>query len=221
MRLTTMTTSHFNPTIFAERDTMTLPFANYHLINDSDARAIYGAYHPKDWHAVESYLMSNPDWHQRLFAEDGGDWREAIAASCKLNIVLNHNGHKHQEIVDVSSLAIDAYRAAYNLDALQEHVLKNTFELALFKTLVMSDVEDAQVIEAYCNWKAKAVLDFVGCDKVQPMQDCVFSDLFDGPVTVCSSSEYWSALCEPCLDPGELNPDYFQAETVISFDDFL
>lgn len=98
---------------------MTLPLTNYHLIDDSNARAIYGAYHPKDWHAVESYLMSNSDWHERLFDEEGGDWREAIAASRKLNIVLNHNERKYQEIVHASSLVIDAYKSAHELDILQ------------------------------------------------------------------------------------------------------
>lgn len=199
---------------------MTLPLTSYYLIDDSYARAIYGAYHPKDWHAVESYLMSNPDWQQRLFREEGGDWREAIAASRKLNIVLNHDERKYQEIVHASSLANDAYKAAHALDTLQQHVLMNAFELALFKTLVMPEEGDAQVIEAYCGWKAKEVLGFVGCDKVQPMQDCVLSDLFDGSAAVCSSSEYWSTLCEPCLDPRELNPDYVEPEIVINFDDF-
>jgi hypothetical protein len=215
-----MTTSHFNPTIFAERDTMTLPLTNYHLIDDSNARAIYGAYHPKDWHAVESYLMSNPDWLQRLFDEEGGDWREAIAASRKLNNVLNNNTNKYQQIVHASSLVIDAYKAAQSLDALQQHVLMNAFELALFKTLVMPNEENAQVIQAYCGWKAKEELNFVGCDKVQPMQDCFFGELFDGSATVYSSSEYWSALCEPSLDPRRLNPDYVEPEIVINFDDF-
>lgn len=199
---------------------MTLPLTNYHLIDDSNARAIYGAYHPKDWHAVESYLMSNSDWHERLFDEEGGDWREAIAASRKLNIVLNHNERKYQEIVHASSLVIDAYKSAHELDILQQHVLTNAFELALFKTLVMPEEGDNQVIQAYCGWKAKEVVNFVGCDKVQPMQDCVLSDLFDGSATVCSSSEYWSALCEPSLDPRELNLDYVEPEIVINFDDF-
>ena len=199
---------------------MTLPLTNYHLIDDSNARAIYGAYHPKDWHAVESYLMSNPDWHQRLFDEEGGDWREAIAASRKLNIVLNQHERKYQEIVHASSLVIDAYKAAQELDALQQHVLMNAFELALFKTLVMPEEGDAQVLQAYCSWKAKEVLDFAGSNKLQPMQDCVLSDLFDGSAAVCSFSEYWSALCEPCLDPRELNPDYVEPEVVINFDDF-
>ena len=199
---------------------MTLPLTNYHLIDDSNARAIYGAYHPKDWHAVESYLMSNPDWHQRLFDEEGGYWREAIAASRKLNIVLNQHERKYQEIVHASSLVIDVYRAAQELDAFQQHVLMNAFELALFKTLVMPEEEDAQVIQAYCIWKAKDVLDFVSYDKVQPMQNCVLSDLFDGSAAVCSSTEYWSALCEPCLEPRELNPDYVEQEVVINFDDF-
>ena len=199
---------------------MTLPLTKYHLIDESYARAIYGAYHPKDWHAVESYLMSNPDWQQRLFSEEGGDWREAIAASRKLNIVLSQHERKYQEIVHASSLVIDTYKAAHALDTLQQHVLMNAFELALFKTLVMPEEGDAQVIEAYCGWKAKEVLDFVGSDKVQPMQDCVFSDLFDCSAAVCSSSEYWSALCEPCLDPRELNPDYVEPEVVINFDDF-
>ena len=199
---------------------MTLPLTNYHLIDDSNGRAIYGAYHPEDWHAVESYLMSNPDWHQRLFDEEGGDWREAIAASRKLNIVLNQHEKKYQEIVHASSLVIDAYKAAHELDTLQQQVLMNAFELALFKTLVMPEEEDAQVIQAYCIWKANEVLDFVSDDKVQPMQHCVLSDLFDGSAAVCSSSEYWSALCEPCLDPRELNPDYVEPEVVINFDDF-
>ena len=199
---------------------MTLPLTNYYLIDDSYACAIYGAYRPKDWHAVESYLMSNPDWHQQLFDEEGGDWREAIAASRKLNIVSNQHERKYQEIVHVSSLAIDAYKAAHELDTLQQHILMNAFELALFKTLVMPEEGDAQVIEAYCDWKAKEVLDFVGSDKLPPMQDCVLSDLFDGSAAVCSSSEYWSALCEPCLDPRELNPDYGEPEVVINFDDF-
>ena len=148
---------------------MTLPLTNYHLIDDSYARAIYGAYHPKDWHAVESYLMSNPDWHQRLFDEEGGDWREAIAASRKLSIVVKQHERKYQEIVHASSLVIDTYKAAHALDTLQQHVLMNAFELALFKTLVMPEEGDAQVIQAYCCWKAKEVLDFVGSDKVQPM----------------------------------------------------
>ena len=199
---------------------MTLPLTNYHLIDDSNARAIYGAYHPKDWHAVESYLMSNPGWQQRLFDEEGGDWREAIAASRKLNIVLNQHERKYQEIVYASSLVIDAYRAAHELDTLHQLVLMNAFELALFKTLVMPEEGDAQVIQAYCDWKAKEVLDFVGSDKLQPMHDCVFSDLFDGSAAVCSSSEYWSALCEPCLEPRELNPDDVEPEVVINFDDF-
>ena len=199
---------------------MTLPLTNYHLIDDSNARAIYGAYHPKDWHAVESYLMSNSDWQQRLFDEEGGDWCEAIAASRKLNIVLNPHERKYQEIVHASSLVIDAYKAAHALDTLQQHVLMNAFEIALFKTLVMPEEGDAQVIQAYCSWKAKEVLDFVSYDKVQPMQHCVLSDLFDGSAAVCSSSEYWSALCEPCLDPRELNPDYVEPEVVINFDDF-
>jgi hypothetical protein len=215
-----MTTFFTKPTIFTERDTMTLPLTNYHLIDDSNARAIYGAYHPEDWHAVESYLMSNPDWHQRLFDEEGGDWRGAIAASRKLNIVLNHNERKYQEIVDTSSLVIDAYKAAHELDTLQQHVLTNAFELALFKTLVMPEEGNAQVIEAYCVWKAKEVLNFVECDNVQPVQDCFFGDLFDGSAAVCSSSEYWSALCAPCLEPRELNPDYVEPEIVINFDDF-
>ena len=215
-----MTTSYSNPIKFKERNTMTLPLTNYHLIDDSNARAIYGAYHPKDWHAVESYLMSNPDWQQRLFSEEGGDWREAIAASRKLNIVLSQHERKYQEIVHASTLVIDAYKAAHELDTLQQHVLMNAFELALFNTLVMPEEGDAQVIQAYCVWKAKEVLDFVGSDKVQPMQDCVFSDLFDGSAAVCSSSEYWSALCEPCLDPRELNPDYVEPKIVINFDDF-
>ena len=200
---------------------MTLPLTNSNLIDDSNARAIYGAYHPKDWHAVESYLMSNPDWHQRLFSVEGGDWREAIAASRKLNIVLNQHERKYQEIVHASSLVIDAYKAAHELDTLQQHVLMNAFELALFKTLVMPEEGDAHVIEAYCGWKAKEVLNFVECDKVQPVQECVFSDLFDGSATACSSSEYWSALCEPCLDPRELNPDYIDPEVVINFDDLF
>lgn len=215
-----MTTFFTKPTIFTERDTMTLPLTNYHLIDDSNARAIYGAYHPKDWHAVESYLMSNSDWHERLFDEEGGDWREAIAASRKLNIVLNHNERKYQEIVHASSLVIDAYKSAHELDILQQHVLTNAFELALFKTLVMPEEGDTQVIQAYCGWKAKEVLGFVGCDKVQPMQDCVLSDLFIGSAAVCSTSEYWSVLCAPCLDPRELNPDYVEPEIVINFDDF-
>jgi len=199
---------------------MTLPLTNYQLIDDSNARAIYGAYHPKDWHAVESYLMSNPDWHQRLFDEEGGDWREAIAASRKLNIVLNHNERKYQEIVDASTLVIDAYKAAHELDTLQQHVLMNAFELVLFKTLVMPEEGDTQVIEAYCGWKAKEVSDFGGSQKVQPMQDCVLNDLFDGSAAVCSASEYWSVLCEPCFDPSELNPDYVELEVAINFDDF-
>jgi len=199
---------------------MTLPLTNYHLIDDSNARAIYGAYHPKDWHAVESYLMSNSDWQQRLFDEEGGDWRSAIVAARKLNIVLNQHERKYQQIVDASSLVIDAYKAAHELDTLQQHVLMNAFELALFKTLVMPEEGDAQVIEAYCVWKAKEVLEFVGSDKVQPMQDCVLSDLIIGSAAVCSSSEYWSALCAPCLEPRELNPDYVEPEIVINFDDF-
>ena len=203
-----------------ERDTMTLPLTNYHLIDDSNARAIYGAYHPKDWHAVESYLMSNPDWHQRLFDEEGADWREAIAASRKLNIILKQHERKYQQIVDASTLVIDAYKAARELDTLQQHVLMNAFELALFKTLVMPEEEDAQVLQAYCVWKAKEVLDFVGSNKLQLMQDCVLTDLFDGSAAVFSSAEYWSALCEPCLDPRELNPDYVEPEVVINFDDF-
>ena len=199
---------------------MTLQLTNYHSIDDSNARAIYGAYHPEDWHAVESYLRSNPDWQQRLFDEEGGDWREAIAASCKLNIVLNHNERKYQEIVQASSLVIDAYKAAHELDILQQHVLMNAFELALFKTLVMPEEGDAQVIQAYCSWKAKEVSDFVRSDKVQPAKGCFFGDLFDGSAAVCSSSEYWSALCAPCLDPRELNPDYVEPEIVINFGDF-
>ena len=199
---------------------MTLPLTNFYLIDDSNARAIYGAYNPKDWHAVESYLMSNPDWHQWLFDEEVGDWREAIAASRKLNIVLNQHERKYQEIVDASTLVIDAYKAAHELDTLHQHVLMNAFELALFKTLVMPEEGDAQVIEAYCVWKAKGVLDFVGSDKLQPMQDCILSDVSIGSAAVCSSSEYWSALCEPCLDPRELNPDYVEPEVVINFDDF-
>jgi hypothetical protein len=115
---------------------------------------------------------------------------------------------------------IDAYKAAHELDTLQHHVLMNAFELALFKTLVMPEEGDAQVIQAYCGWKAKEVLDFVECDKVQPVQDCFLSDLFNGSAAVCSSSEYWSALCAPCLEPRELNPDYVEPEIVINFDDF-
>jgi hypothetical protein len=199
---------------------MTLPITNYHLINDNNARAIYGAYHPKDWHAVESYLMSNPDWNQRLFDEVGGDWREAIAASHKLNIVMNHNVQKYQDVVDAAIISVDDYKASHSIDALLARVLENAFELALFKTLVMPEEEDAQVIEAYCVWKAKEVLDFVGSDKLQPLLDCVLSDLFDGSAAVCSSSEYWSTLCEPCLDPRGLNPDYVEPEVVINFDDF-
>ena len=199
---------------------MTLPLTNYHLIDDSNARAIYGAYHPKDWHAVESYLMSNPYWHHQLFDEEGGDWRAAIAASRKLNIILKQHERKYQEIVDASTLVIDAYKAAHELDTFQQHVLMNAFELALFKTFVMPEEGDAKVIEAYCGWKAKEVLDFVGSHIVQPMQDCALSDLFDGSAAVCSSSEYWSALCEPCLDLRELNPDYVEPEVVINFDDF-
>ena len=199
---------------------MTLPVTNYHLIDDSNTRAIYGAYHPKDWQAVEIYLMSNPDWHHQLFDEEGGDWRAAIKASRKLNIILKQHERKYQEIFDASTLVIDAYKAAHELDTLQQHVLMNAFELALFKTLVMPEEGDAQVIQAYCSWKAKEVLDFVGSDKMQPMQDCVLSDLFIGSAAVCSSSEYWSALCEPCLDPRELNPDYVEPEVVINFDDF-
>ena len=199
---------------------MTLPITNYHLINDNNARAIYGAYHPKDWHAVESYLMSNPDWNQRLFDEDGGDWREAIAASHKLNIVMNHNVQKYQDVVDAAIISVDDYKASHSIDALLARVLENAFELALFKTLVMPEEEDAQVIEAYCVWKAKEVLDFVGSDKLQPLLDCVLSDLFDGSAAVCSSSEYWSTLCEPCLDPRGLNHDYVEPEVVINFDDF-
>jgi hypothetical protein len=190
------------------------------LINDNNARAIYGAYHPKDWHAVESYLMSNPDWNQRLFDEDGGDWREAIAASHKLNIVMNHNVQKYQDVVDAAIISVDDYKASHSIDALLARVLENAFELALFKTLVMPEEEDAQVIEAYCVWKAKEVLDFVGSDNLQPLLDCVLSDLFDGSAAVCSSSEYWSTLCEPCLDPRGLNPDYVEPEVVINFDDF-
>lgn len=220
MSLRPMTNSHFNSTKLKEIHIMTLPITNYHLINDNNARAIYGAYHPKDWHAVESYLMSNPDWNQRLFDEDGGDWREAIAASRQLNIVLNHNGQKYQEIVVASSLVIEAYKAPHNFDVLQQHLLKNAFELALFKTLVMPDEEDAQVIQAYCSWKAKEVMNFIGRDRVQPMQDCFFSDLLDSSSDACSASEYWSGLCEPCLDPRELNPDYVEPEIATNFDDF-
>jgi hypothetical protein len=215
-----MTNSHFNSTKLKEIHIMTLPITNYHLINDNNARAIYGAYHPKDWHAVESYLMSNPDWNQRLFDEDGGDWREAIAASHKLNIVMNHNVQKYQDVVDAAIISVDDYKASHSIDALLARVLENAFELALFKTLVMPEEEDAQVIEAYCVWKAKEVLDFVGSDKLQPLLDCVLSDLFDGSAAVCSSSEYWSTLCEPCLDPRGLNPDYAEPEVVINFDDF-
>jgi hypothetical protein len=220
MSLRPMTNSHFNSTKLKEIHIMTLPITNYHLINDNNARAIYGAYHPKDWHAVESYLMSNPDWNQRLFDEDGGDWREAIAASHKLNIVMNHNVQKYQDVVDAAIISVDDYKASHSIDALLARVLENAFELALFKTLVMPEEEDAQVIEAYCVWKAKEVLDFVGSDKLQPLLDCVLSDLFDGSAAVCSSSEYWSTLCEPCLDPRGLNPDYVEPEVVINFDDF-
>lgn len=215
-----MTNSHFNSTKLKEIHIMTLPITNYHLINDNNARAIYGAYHPKDWHAVESYLMSNPDWNQRLFDEDGGDWREAIAASHKLNIVMNHNVQKYQDVVDAAIISVDDYKASHSIDALLARVLENAFELALFKILVMPDEEDAQVIQAYCSWKAKEVMNFVGRDRVQPMQDCFFSDLLDGSSDACSASEYWSGLCEPYLDPKELNPDYVEPKIVINFDDF-
>ena len=199
---------------------MTLPITNYHLINDNNARAIYGAYHPKDWHAVESYLMSNPDWNQRLFDEVGGDWRESIAASHKLNIVMNHNVQKYQDVVDAAIISVDDYKASHSIDALLARVLENAFELALFKRLVMPEEEDAQVIQAYCIWKAEEVLDFVTRDRVQPMQDCFFSDLLAGSGDSCSASEYWSGLCEPYLDPRELNPDYVEPEIATNFDDF-
>ena len=41
---------------------MTIITTDYFDILNSNARAIYGKYHPKDWHGVESYLRSNPDW---------------------------------------------------------------------------------------------------------------------------------------------------------------
>jgi hypothetical protein len=133
---------------------------------------------------------------------------------------MNHNVQKYQDVVDAAIISVDDYKASHSIDALLARVLENAFELALFKTLVMPEEEDAQVIEAYCVWKAKEVLDFVGSDKLQPLLDCVLSDLFDGSAAVCSSSEYWSTLCEPCLDPRGLNPDYVEPEVVINFDDF-
>ena len=84
---------------------MTLPLTNYHLINDSNARAIYGAYHPKDWHAVESYLVSNPDWYATLFSEKSKDMEAAILGAAQLNILRAYNVQKYSDIVKSAILA--------------------------------------------------------------------------------------------------------------------
>ena len=194
---------------------MTLPLTNYHLINDSNARAIYGAYHPKDWHAVESYLVSNPDWYATLFSEKSKDMEAAILGAAQLNILRAYNVQKYSDIVKSAILACKAYRTKNAIDTVKRQILKNAFELALFKTLVMPDAADPEVINAYCDWKLMQILQISKSETIIPLEEQEANTLFGATVV----ENYWSTLCEPGLDPLELNPDYLGRSVVINFDD--
>ena len=76
---------------------MTIITTDYFDILNSNARSIYGKYHPKDWHGVESYLLSNPDWEVELFQSTPEEIDTAITASRKLNKVLGQSPEKYSE----------------------------------------------------------------------------------------------------------------------------
>ena len=194
---------------------MTLPLTNYHLIDDSNARVIYGKYHPKDWHAVESYLVSNPDWYATLFSEKSKDMEAAILGAAQLNILRAYNVQKYFDIVKSSILACKSYRTKNAIDTVKRQILKNAFELALFKTLVMPDAADPEVITSYCDWKLMQILQISKSETIIPLEEQKADTLLGATVV----ENYWSNLCEPGLDPLELNPDYPGRTVVINFDD--
>jgi len=196
---------------------MTITTTDYFDISNSNARAIYGKYHPKDWHGVESYLRSNPDWEVKLFqtTTEESDW--AIAASRNLNEILQQGTEKYSEITFNTQNATDDYLFAYSVNELHQLALQHVFELALFKTLVMPLAKDAVVIKAFCVWKAKQIADQASHDVIAPHGDDELDDIFSGG----QLELYFTELCEPSMEPETLHPDYANTSNAINFDDLF
>ena len=196
---------------------MTITTTDYFDISNSNARAIYGKYHPKDWHGVESYLRSNPDWEVELFQSTPEEIDTAITASRKLNKVLGQSPEKYSEITHTTQNAIDDYVSACSVNELHHLALQHVFELALFKTLVMPSAKDAAVIEAFCVWKAKQIADRASHDVIVPHGDDELDDILSGG----QLESYFTKLCEPSMEPETLHPDYANTSNAINFDDLF
>ena len=116
---------------------MTLPTLTFAYITDDTARALYGSFRPELWFAVEACLMANPNWANDLYMRTTDDIASAVHASARLAAITGQNDGRYSAIVQATAAFVAAWAIENTPSDLESLALSNTFELALFGTLVI------------------------------------------------------------------------------------
>lgn len=193
---------------------MTLPTLTFAYISDDTARALYGSFRPELWFAVEAFLMANPTWSRDLYTLTSDDIASAVHASAGLAAIIGQNDSRHSAIVEATTAVVEAWAIENTPSDLETLALSNTFELALFGTLVMPESSTDQVIEAFIAWKVKELQD--------REQLRMSRSLTQDPSNIFSGVEYeascWSELCRLGRDlPGVVQ----EGDVDFNFDEIL
>ena len=193
---------------------MTLPTLTFAYISDDTARALYGSFRPELWFAVEAFLMANPNWSRDLYTLTSDDIASAVHASARLAAIIGQNDSRYCAIVEATTAIVEAWEIETTPSDLETLALSNTFELALFGTLVMPESSTVQVIEAFIAWKVKELQD--------REQLHMSRSLTQDPSDIFSGAEYeapcWSELCRLGLDlPGTVQ----EGDVDFNFDEIV
>ena len=193
---------------------MTLPTLTFAYLSDDTARALYGSFRPELWFAVEAFLMANPNWANDLYMRTTDDIASAVHASARLAAITGQNDGRYSAIVQATAAVVAAWAIENTPSDLESLALSNTFELALFGTLVMPESSTKQVVDAFTAWKVKELQDREQLRMSRSLaQDP--SDILSG--AECED-EYWSELCRPGQDlPVVAQEDYVE----FNFDEIL
>ena len=193
---------------------MTLPTLTFAYISDDTARALYGSFRPELWFAVEAFLMANPNWSRDLYTLTSDDIASAVHASARLAAITGQKDSRYSAIVEATTAVVEAWAIETTPSDLETFTLSNSFELALFGTLVMPESSTEQVIEAFIAWKVKELQD--------REQLRMSRSLTQDPSDIFSGAEYeascWSELCRLGRDlPGVVQ----EGDVDFNFDEIL
>ena len=193
---------------------MTLPTLTFAYITDDTARALYGSFRPELWFAVEAFLKANPNWSRDLYTLTSDDIASAVHASARLAAITGQNDSRYSTIIEATAAIVEAWAIETTPSDLETFALSNSFELALFGTLVMPESSTDQVIEGFIAWKVK---------ELQDREELRMSrSLTQDPSNIFSGSEYeveyWSELCRLGRDlPGVVQ----EGDVDFNFDEIL